>query len=68
MSKLNLETRDWIAWLGATLVACATLSATLAAYAYTNFQTKDEAKHVEQFLVERLNRIEEKLDRVIERR
>ena len=62
MSKLNLKPKDWIAWLGATLVAAMTYTA----FAYSTFQTKDESRHVQQYFVERLNRFETKLDRVLE--
>jgi len=56
--------RDWIAWLGAALVACAALTS----FAYQTFQTKDDSRHYEGFLIERLDRIENKLDAALERK
>jgi hypothetical protein len=48
----------WIAWLGATLVAAVTYTA----FAYTNFETKDSARESKSDIVQRLDRIENKLD------
>jgi hypothetical protein len=40
----------WVRWLGATMLA----SLTLTAFAYTNFETKDEAKEKKQDIVKSL--------------
>jgi hypothetical protein len=53
---------QWIAWLGATVAA----AATIVAFAYSNFQTKDEARIYEGNSTQRLDRIETKVDRVLE--
>ena len=56
-----MKTKEWIQWLGATLIAGLTLSA----FAFTNFQTKEEAGTVQDMILKRLDRIEEKLDTFI---
>lgn len=58
---MRLSNAQWIAWLGSTLVAALTLSA----FAFGTFETKQDAKDKKQDLVERLVRIEAKLDRLI---
>lgn len=54
----DFDTTQWIAWLGATVVACMALTA----FAYQNFETKDDAKEKKSDIVQRLDRIETKLD------
>lgn len=51
----------WIGWMGATVAAAMCLSA----FAFTTFQTKDEAKDSKQDIVQRLERIEQKLDETL---
>lgn len=53
---------QWIAWISASVVAAATLSA----FAYTNFQTKENAKEFKDDIEKRLDRIENKLDKLLE--
>lgn len=60
----------WLAWIGAILVA----SMTMVAYAYSTFETKDAAREKiessrerDGLIVQRLDRIENKVDRVLER-
>lgn len=52
--------QEWIAWLGATVVA----AMTMVAYAYSTFETKDSAREHQGTLVERLERMESKQDRM----
>lgn len=59
MKNPKLET--WVSWLAATLVAALTLSA----FAFTTFQTKDDAKESKADLVQRLDRMEHKIDNII---
>lgn len=58
MPKIKAE--QWIAWILAT----ATAALTMAAYAFTTFETKDHSKEIKSDLSERLNRIDQKLDRI----
>lgn len=48
----------WVGWIGATTVA----ALIGCAYAFTTFQTKDEAKDSKSDIVQRLDRIENKVD------
>jgi uncharacterized protein Yka (UPF0111/DUF47 family) len=52
----------WIAWLGATVMA----AATMMAYAYATFDTRDAAKDREGSVVQRLDRMEDKIDHILE--
>lgn len=65
------EASQWIAWLGATALACAGLTT----FFYREFETAGHAREVatnrqaaDALIVQRLDRIEEKVDRLIERR
>ena len=60
----NFSATQWIAWLGATAVACVGLTS----FAYQTFQTKEEARDDKADVVQRLMRMEDKLDRIIERK
>lgn len=53
----------WIAWIGATLLA----ALTMVAYAYQTFDTKEAAKDREGSVVQRLDRIEGKVDSLLGR-
>jgi uncharacterized protein Yka (UPF0111/DUF47 family) len=48
----------WMAWFGCTVAACLSLTAG----AFMTFQTKDEAKDNKSDIVQRLDRIENKID------
>ncbi len=48
----------WIGWIGATVVA----ALIGCAYAFNTFQTKDDAKETKSDIVQRLDRIENKID------
>jgi hypothetical protein len=61
---VNLKTETWVAWFGATLVACAIL----ISFVFTTFSTKTEAAQARDSLDKRLDRIEAKLDSFIEDR
>jgi len=54
---------EWIAWLGATIIACASLTA----FAYQTFQTKDAASEHKTDIVHRLDRIETKVDELLKK-
>lgn len=63
----EIPATQWIAWVGATGTACLLLST----FIFTNFQTKAEAKASQdsvqgwmQSIERRLERIEEKLDKM----
>ena len=60
---MNFSSAQWIAWLSATVVA----AATMVSAAYTQFETKDNAKDTKSELIQRLDRMEEKLDTILER-
>lgn len=51
---------NWVGWIGAT-VAAALIG---CAYVYATFQTKDEAKENKSDIVQRLDRIENKVDEI----
>lgn len=53
---------QWIAWIGATVAA----ALTGLAFAYSTFETKDNAHEHMGTVEQRLDRLETKLDRVIE--
>lgn len=61
MRKLSVE--QWIPWIAAT----ATAALTMAAYAFSTFETKEHAAENKGDIVHRLDQIDAKLDRVIER-
>ena len=52
-----------MAWIAATTTA----GITMTSFAYSTFETKGHAESMLQILVDRLNRIENKLDRLIEK-
>ena len=54
---------QWIAWMGATLVAVVGLTS----FVYAEFETKKEAEKAENRIEKRLERIETKQDYIIER-
>lgn len=61
---------QWISWLGATLVACVTLTA----FAYNTFQTKNEADKTEarqmdgrREILDQIHNLDNKLDTLIRR-
>jgi len=64
MGRNPFGVAQWIAWLGATVAAAVTLTG----FAYQNFQTKDDARHVEETLIRRLDLMETKLDAALERK
>lgn len=66
IGKINRET--WIAWLGATAVAAITMTFILVTFVYANFETKDHAKESRDTMDKRLERMENKLDVLIENR
>ena len=53
---------EWIAWVGATVAAAVSITV----YAYNNFETKSQAVESKTDLVQRLDRIEGKVDRLLE--
>lgn len=60
MSKIKTE--QWIAWI----VATATAALSMAAFAFGKFETQEHAREVKGDLQYRLNRIDDKLDRISE--
>lgn len=59
---MNFKPEQWITWLGATVLACMTLSA----FAFVTFDTKDNAKERSDGLEKRLSRMEDKLDDLLQ--
>lgn len=57
--EFKLRLIEWIAGVAVTLVA-------LTAYAYTTFETKEDAREKKGDIVQRLDRIETKLDQMIQ--
>ena len=60
---VNLEQGQWIAWIAATIAAAITLTG----FVYANFQTKSEAVEQKGDLIQRLDRIEAKVDQLIQK-
>lgn len=54
---MKFSTTQWIAWFSATLVAAVTLTA----FAYQNFETKQDAQEKKSDIIQRLDRIENML-------
>jgi len=53
--------KQWIAWLGATLIAAVACTS----FVYANFQTQKDADKTESRIEERLTRIENKQDQTL---
>ena len=60
---MKIAAVTWIGWLGATAVA----AAVLVSFAYTNFATKAEARDQQDTITHRLDRLEGKIDAILER-
>ena len=58
---LSLEEGQWIAWIGATIVAAIIGTS----FVYANFQTKADALEQKGDIVQRLDRIESKVDAIL---
>ena len=54
---------QWLAWMGATLIAVIGLTS----FVYAEFQTKVESEKAEVRIEKRLERIENKQDQILER-
>lgn len=50
----------WVGWIAATMVAALIFTS----FAYTNFETKDDAKEKKSDITQRLDRIENKVDAI----
>lgn len=59
-----IKQSQWISWLAAT----ATATVILVSFVYQTFSTKSEANEIKNGLERRLDRIESKIDRIIEAR
>lgn len=57
---MHFKTETWIAWIAATLTAALTLSA----FAFNSFELKEDARQKKEDLIKRLERIEDKIDRI----
>jgi len=55
-----MSVAQWLSWLGATLAAAVTASA----FAFTHFESQSGAKEKRDEIVRRLERIEDKLDKL----
>lgn len=65
---MNFKTETWIAWMGATVAAIAGVVFLAITFAYGQFDTKDHAAERASHLDKRLERIETKLDSMLNRR
>lgn len=61
---MKFTTVQWVAWFGATVTA----AVMLCAFAFTTFETKADSGIKRTELQSRLERIDDKLDRLLERR
>lgn len=59
-----MKAHIWIQWIGAVFVS----TVTLAAGAFEVFETKDQAKIIYEVISARLERIENKVDRILDHR
>lgn len=64
MKRPLFSEEQWIAWIAAT----GTAALTMAAFAYSTFETKEHSAENKTDIVSRLDRIEEKLDRALDSR
>ena len=60
MKQPNFQATQWIAWLGATIVAAGTLTA----FAFQNFATKDQVREDKVDVIHRFDRVDNKLDEI----
>lgn len=60
---MKFTSAQWLAWLGATLVAAVTLSTAATGL----FETKADSKDKRDQIIMRLDRLESKIDRIWER-
>lgn len=63
---MGIKNETWVAWIGAIIVAAVVCTYGVITFAYGNFETKDQAKERAAFIVDRLQKIEDKLDRVLQ--
>ena len=59
-----MKSIEWFKWVVATTVAAISMSIGVVTSAYAIFETKESAQQIYLVLKERLDRIEEKLDRI----
>ena len=57
MAEPNFKAVDWLKWMGATVVA----SVTLTAFAYSNFETKTDAKERKAEIVKSIDELKESI-------
>ncbi len=58
-----LTPSQWLQWIAATSAA----GISIAAYAFATFETKEHFGDIVEVLADRLDRIENKLDRILEK-
>ncbi len=56
----NISSETWLGWLGSLAIAVAVTTA----FAFTNFEMKDAHNKDQDLLIQRLNRMEDKIDRL----
>lgn len=61
---MKLKTSQWISWI----VATATAALTICAYAFTTFETKLDSLEKKSAIEKKLDRMDEKLDRLLLRK
>ena len=59
------NTPSWLSWVVATLTAAVAGVFTLMSYSYNNFATIKEVKYFKETINSRLDRIEDKIDRIL---
>lgn len=66
--RADVHKETWLAWLGATAMAGITMTFILVTFVYANFETKEHAKSTSEGVEKRLERMENKIDMIIENR
>lgn len=58
---------SWLSWIIATLTAAIAGVFTMMSYSHNTFTTTKESKFIEESFSNRLDRIEDKIDRILEK-
>ena len=61
-------TVPWLSWIIATMTAAMAGVFTMMSYSYDTFTTVKESKATKEVFTKRLDRIEDKIDRILERK
>ena len=58
---------SWLSWIVATLTAAIAGVFTMMSYSHSTFTTNKETQFIEDTFKDRLDRIEDKIDRILEK-